>query len=111
MTTAAVHQYLAAWTAFDEAKARILSFVRIVDGVGKELASHPERFHFTNLKTEMPIGTPVSDFDAEKWPTAIEIQSAISAWHQTYETLLESWRQIPQQERGSLKEPPYSLGL
>jgi hypothetical protein len=53
----------------------------------------------------------VGNIDASSWPTAGEIQNAISVWDGAFNAMQAAWQRISPPERIALQSPPPFMKL
>jgi hypothetical protein len=107
-----VEAYRKAFAEYQEARERVREVVGIVRDVADLLKDHPQRFQFKNAPSHRSNpGTPVSNIDASSWPTAGDIQNAISVWDSLFNAMQAAWQRIPPPERIALETPPSVMML
>ena len=106
-----VEAYRKAFAEYQEARDRVREIVGIVRDVA-DLLKEPQRFQFKNAPSHRSNpGTPVSNIDASSWPTAGDIQNAISVWDSSFNAMQAAWQRIPPPERIALQSPPSVMKL
>jgi hypothetical protein len=102
-----IRTYLDSVTNLDRVTATAKMQIAIVAQVAQALQRDPLHFMFSNTNIGMPgnaMGGPTAD--GSKWPTAEQIQAALSQWHHARLTASQAWNSVPQADRNNLKPPP-----
>ena len=104
-----VRSYLDARKRYDLAARQASDVINVVQEVAGHLTSSPLAFMFSNTAQAMPeVGLSMrsKSVDANKWPTAAQIQAALVALHQAKSDLSVDWTALPQDDRSGMVPPP-----
>ncbi len=103
--------YIHANSEFEDAKAALTGIARSLEEVGKRLQQSPESVHFSNLgeggglPMDIVMSSRSRSYDADTWPTALEIQQAIGRRFEAKRRAQTAWSAIPAQAQASLVPP------
>ncbi len=106
-----IEQYLHANAAWNDAKFEFEQLVHLIQEVGRELATRPERTRFSNvgaeggLPMEMAFATDARSFDGDLWPTATQINARIVARAKARRAAQNAWQAVPPELRSGLVAP------
>jgi hypothetical protein len=101
-----IRTYLDSVQNLDRVAAIAKGHIVTVSQVATALQRNPLAFMFSNTNIGMPanaMGGPTAD--GNKWPTAEQMQTALSQWHHARLTVSQAWNAVPQADRKNLMEP------
>lgn len=106
-----IENYLTANSEFEEAKASLARLARLLEDVGKRLQSFPEYTHFSNvgegggLPMDIVMSSRSRSYDANEWPTPLDLQKAIGRRFEAKRRAQEAWGAVPANLQASLVAP------
>lgn len=106
MSDSAGTRYLALYKAEKNARDKFLAIEQTIREVSKTLSEDPSKFSFENVATgNTHRRSPTILVDAKKWPTADQVQAALTAWLTVREECEHFWGQMTGHEREGLSAP------
>ncbi len=107
MTTDSIQvRYLARVNVEQTLRDKFFGVQRIVVDVAKALNEDPQSFSFENCTTPTTHRFPAKlTANAQKWPTADQLQSALNDWLKAREELYWLWDKLIPTERQGLAAP------
>ena len=106
-----VDEYLSVRQEFQKAEDEINRYAEITKTVSSALERSRSRFIFSNTNPGLPSEAGMSrdstSVDGKGWPTAEQIQEALSRWHDARGEMQSAWSRVPDEHRSSLQQPPY----
>ncbi|WP_284124397.1 hypothetical protein [Parerythrobacter aestuarii] len=107
----AVEDYLQANSDYEDAKSALFTLSRSLKEFADRLERYPEKTMFSNLSGDkgMPMEVSLSretmSFDANAWPTPLQIHEAIRQRLEAKGRVETAWRAVPDALRKSLVPP------
>jgi hypothetical protein len=86
------------------------SVIQYLVQVTDSIKTNPEKFSFSNIKGAAGLPAEVAlsrvSADANKWPTAEDIQQRLLTWHKAKDQMIDAWHRVPEEEQQALQSPP-----
>ena len=109
--TSAVDEYLSDRQEFQRIEDELDRYAEITKAVATALGFSRGRFIFSNTQPGLPAEAGMApdskSVDGRGWPTAEQIQEALSRWHDAKHKMHNAWNQIPNEHRAALQKPPH----
>lgn len=100
---------MSARTDFPQLDASIREYGNHLIRVGGEINNDPGAFAFRNtgvvLPPEVILRGGAEHPDGTQWKSARQIMEMLGAWHHAKSHMEETWRAVPENQRGGLKPP------
>lgn len=103
-----VDDYIAANVAYRDAAKVLAPIINKVTSVARSLEYRPQTFMFTDTATGADPNVSMAAHrqdSAKDWPTAEEIQQALTNWREAHKKAVAAWEKLPAEAQASMKAP------
>lgn len=106
-----VHVYLDSLKQYKLAAQQASEVISVVKEVAGCLSGSPLNFMFSGptmpgMPAEVALSKQSNFPDANRWPTALQIQTTLIDLHQAKSDLNAAWNAVPHDDRGGMTPPP-----
>jgi hypothetical protein len=112
-----IRTYLDATKNYDEWRLKAKYIIETIYGTGSAMSYKLE--DFLALTYSLGIPRPANDrfrrfddtarIDMKRWPSAEDIHTIMTNWHEAFMQLRQAWTQIPAGDQKGMKPPPPTL--
>ncbi len=94
---------------YEQATAARTQMIATLNSAVRAMLQSPALFHFSNCEGGFPaeviMNRTAPSFDANQWPTAVQIQQVFVRWHEARQAAESAWRGLSPEQQKAMQPP------